>query len=190
MWKAGAVSYDDSTQSQVAAMRRHVLSILLLLPAAGEAQVPSLIPGSRVRVESRAFRKELEGTVMAQTADSVTIASVGAVKTVLAHSSIYRVRVSEGKSHGAGAVKGAKIGAGIGGVLGLALGFAAAEIEGNQALVLPVTMLYASSGALWGLGIGGIVGAEKWTTVHASPLRLAVGRAQSGATTLGLSMTF
>lgn len=89
-------------------MRRALLLIFLGVPLAGGAQVPTIIPGARVRVETRQTDKRLEGTLMSQTADSLTIASVGAIRTVVPSGSITTIRVSQGKSHGAGAIRGSR----------------------------------------------------------------------------------
>jgi hypothetical protein len=177
-------------------MRRALLLIFLGVPLAGGAQVPTIIPGARVRVESRQIDKNLEGTVMSQTADSVIVASVGAIRTAVASGSITRIRVSQGKSHGAGAIKGIKIGGGIGLGLGVLLGLAIAagpstsEYPNPGGVAAVVAALYAVSGAMWGAAIGGAVGAEKWTTVYSIPMRISVGRPQRRAPGVSLSITF
>ncbi len=166
---------------------RHALLLIFLGASQADAQFPSIIPGARVRVEGLNHRK-LEGTLMSQTADSITIAAVGAILTTVASGSLTRVRVSQGKSHGAGAIKGMKIGGGIGLGVGLLAGLVSPP--GERAAIGMSVAGGALGGVIWGAAIGSIVGAAKWTTVYTAPLRIAIGRAENGAMTLGLAMRF
>jgi hypothetical protein len=177
-------------------MRRTLVAFALALPLAAavpaRAQtVPPLVIGARVRVEPR-YLKVIEGTLMSQTQDSLVIASVGAVRTVVSSYSVVRIKASQGKSHGAGAIKGLKIGASIGAVSGFLIGIAYAGYDNTpkEELVASATAAYAVSGGVWGLAIGGIVGAEKWTTVYELPMRLAAGTAPSGAHFVGVAVAF
>lgn len=169
--------------------------LLLLLCAAhgapAGAQFSGILPGSRVRIESRSFAQRLEGTVMAHSGDSIIVASSGVLRTSVPNATIYRVQASGGKSHGAGAIKGAKIGAAVSGGLGLALVLSLAEVgDVTAGDVMAVTAVYAISGAMWGGAIGAIIGAEKWTTVYSQPYRLSAGITRSGAPAVGLSLAF
>lgn len=172
-------------------MRLSAVLFLVLAAGTAGAQLHELLPGSRVRLDSRTSARRLVGTVMAHQGDSVIIASNGALRTAVSYASIYRVQTSEGKSHGAGALRGAKIGAMISGGMGLALGIAygtTTEVTAEE--IVGVTALYAVSGAIWGLAIGAAVGTEKWTTVYQQPLKLAATVTRSGAPGLGVSWSF
>ena len=158
-------------------MRFAFLAILVTCAGMLPAQASQLLPGSRVRLESQDFGRRIEGTVMSHQGDSVIVASAGSMRTAVSHSSITRARASTGKSRSAGAVKGAKIGAMLGGGVGLAMAllFASGDyplLNGDD--VVPFTLMYATSGAMWGLGIGAVVGAEKWTTVYSKPQPVGV----------------
>jgi hypothetical protein len=173
-------------------MRSFALLLLLICAAQARAQFTNILPGSRVRIDSRSFPQRLEGTVMAHSGDSVVVATSGVVRTAVPGPSIYRVQASQGKSHMAGAIKGAKIGAIVSGGMGLLLGlaFADATDDATTSDVIAVAAVYAGSGALWGGAIGGVVGAEKWSTVYSQPYRLSAGVTRSGAPAVGISLAF
>ena len=109
---------------------------------------------------------------MAQTSDSLTVASVGAIQTRIPSMNVLHIQVSEGKKASAGFVKGAKIGAVIGLISGLLLASTVASIDGSATDELSGMVVYTTfSSAVWGGAIGALVGAEKWTTVYRSPGR-------------------
>jgi hypothetical protein len=151
---------------------RTVTLLLCLVPSIAAAQVPTLAVGSRLRVYQPAVSR-IEGTLMAQTADSLTVASVRATRALIPSARVGRIQVSEGEKASAGALKGAK----IGGVLGLAGGLFLAALasdldsgfRGEDFAVLSVAGMF--NGALYGAVIGAVVGAEKWTTVYRSGVR-------------------
>jgi hypothetical protein len=173
-------------------MNRIILGAALMLATGASAQAPTLMAGSRLRVYTDAGRSE--GTLMAQTGDSLTIAESGAVRRVIPFAAVSRIQASAGKSHGSGAIKGAKIGAVIGGGLGVLVGLAIStdgSCTGSGCDSAPITLglIEAAGGALWGLAIGGAVGAEKWETVY--PKRYGVsGGALPGQARLGLSIRY
>jgi hypothetical protein len=157
------------------------LAVLLVVCVA--AQLPTLLPGSRVRVEADPQSK-IQGTVMSQTRDSIVVAASGAVHTTLPSGDVSLVKVSLGKSHMTGAIKGAKIGAVVLGGLGALFGYALGDLENYDAAdYAAVAAGSAFYGALWGAGIGSLIGAEKWKTVYrrdvlgvqAAPARSGIG---------------
>ena len=158
-------------------MRLFIAMALCAASAAG-AQVSDLMPGSRLRIESSVAPRRVEGTLMAHEGPNMVVASSGALRMTVPYQTVTRVRVSLGKSRGAGAVRGAKIGASIGGVFALIVGWAlvSSETGAQPSGLLPFVVTNAAGGAIWGLGIGAAVGSEKWTTVYQSPLKSAETR--------------
>ena len=80
----------------------------------------------------------------------------------------------------------------ITGGLGLAVGLAISSDGSCDCSEAPITLgvAEAAGGAFWGVIIGVIVGAEKWTTVY-SPSRLALtGGAAHGQARIGLSVRY
>lgn len=175
-------------------MRRTLLFIFVAsAPAAIAAQAPTIPLGTRVRVEMQGKIK-VDGTLMSQTEDSIIVSSPGTLRTVVASESVARIRVSEGRSHAQGAVRGMKIGTVVAGG-GVALIFGAAYIESTEnnksiALLFAFVAAGAVTGAMYGAAIGGIFGAERWTTVYSSPVRVSFRPAQSGAPGVGVSIWF
>lgn len=158
---------------------RFCIAVLVCVASVAEGQVAELLPGSRLRVQSSAIPRRVEGTLMSHEGSSLIIAASGALRTNVPISSITQVRVSQGKSHGAGAVKGMKVGAIVGSVVGLLVvasygnGGASANPVGD---LVGFATTMALGGAMYGLPIGAIVGAERWTTVYQPPLKLDATR--------------
>ena len=156
---------------------RFFIAMLVCLASVAEAQITELLPGSRLRLQSAIIPKQMDGTLMAHEGANLIIASSGALRTAVPHASIKQIRVSMGKSHGAGAIRGAKLGASIAGTLGLVLGWSAVSAGTfKSSLVIPFASQMAAGGAIWGLGIGAAIGAEKWKTVYQAPLQLDATR--------------
>jgi hypothetical protein len=138
-----------------------------------------------VRVET-ADNWTRTGTLVSQTADTLVIDAPGDPRTPLATSTIRRIRVYEGRSHGRGALQGMGYGAAIlGGTLGgLAL------VGSDPDWVLGWVFVGGVYGSVIGLGVGAIFGAETWTTTYASFPRVTVGPTRGGARGIGLAFTF
>ena len=172
-------------------MRISAVLLLLAVPAAAEAQVRDVLPGSRVRVQSVSHDQRLEGTLMSHAPDSMVVAVSGAVRTAVPYVSVSRLQVSHGKSRSAGAIKGMKIGGMIGGGTALLL---AASLAGTGDItledVIAFTGVYAVSGGLWGLAIGSLVGAEQWRTVYVDPSRRSVAATTPIRPSLALRFSF
>ena len=157
-------------------MRSFFLILGLLCAVPVEAQMPELLPGSRLRVEAHAVGSRLEGTLMSRDTTGLVIAASGMLRTVVPTASLTRVQVSMGRSRSAGAWKGARIGASVMAALGgvMVLSYAGAGVDAGGAAAFLVQS--AMGGAMWGAVIGGFVGAEKWTTVYQTPRRLDAWR--------------
>ena len=149
---------------------RHAALLLCVIPSVAFAQVPSMVVGARLRVDQVAATR-VEGTLMAQTSDSLTMASVGALRTLIPSANVMKIQVSEGKKASAGFFKGAKVGAVIGVATGLLLAAAVNDVDGSTEGVGGMVAYMTFSTAVWGGGIGALIGAEKWTTVYRSPGR-------------------
>jgi len=179
-------------------MRRALLFICLsATSAAVAAQAPTIPPGTRVRIETRE-RGTFDGTLMSQTSDSFFVAGPGALRTLVASESVTRLRVSEGRSHARGAVRGMKIGAAVGGggmalVIGAAfIGSTAKDKYNGESLGMAVGLVASGAlvGVMYGAGIGALFAVERWTTVYSNPLRVSFRPAPSGAPGVGVSVRF
>lgn len=175
-------------------MRCTALLFCLSLSSVGAAQLPVISPGALVRVEVLETHKKLTGTLMAQEADSLTIAAPGA--TTVQTTSIKRIRLSEGRSRGRGAIHGAKIGAVVvgGGFALLFIGAYALSSEPNKSGLAPWVGVALVVGGIEGALIGGIIGAarggEKWSTIYTNPAGSKGSVGTSRATGMGLSLAF
>jgi len=170
---------------------RGVVALLFCALSVAEAQLPSLTPGTRVRVNMRDRSIRVTGAVMSQTSDSLTVGSSGAGWSGLAAGSVTRVRVSQGRSRSAGALRGGKIGGLIGLGLGALLGsmFAGVSLDPYRDLIL-ITAILGSEGAVLGGLIGMAVKAERWRTVYRSSSKVAVGVDAQGRPAIGLNLRF
>src|SRR3954471_5001599 len=108
-------------------MRRTLLVFLLAVPVGTRAQLPRLTPGTLVRLE---VPGQIDGTLIAQTSDSLTIAPAGFAPMSVATTAIQRIKIGELKSIAGGATTGAAFGAAIGGGTGLLLGGLAFILSG------------------------------------------------------------
>jgi len=147
---------------------RHVALLLFLVAPAVGAQLPAIVAGNRIRVETGQPPK-LAGTFLSKTTDSLFLAYQGASRAV-EWATITRISTSGGRSHSEGAWRGIKIGASIGAVAALGIFGSAWLISSAEVDQLPwLTVLVASgalSGTLYGAIIGGLVGAEEWNSVY------------------------
>jgi hypothetical protein len=151
---------------------------LFAVPA--HAQFKELDPGTRVRLQApSAVAGKLIGVVIARSRDSLTVSRSNAMPVTLPVSALTSLEVSRGKSHGRGAAKGALWGGGVFAVLGLVLPMDdcpngtssdTCSTEGSRA---EGVLWAATSGAMAGALVGGIVGAERWERAEL-PLQLGV----------------
>ena len=166
---------------------------LCIIPEMILAQTPPIPVGARIRLELT-DKSRLEGSLVQQRADSVVVASTRGVHTPVATEYIARIRRSDGKSHGLGAKRGAVIGATIvGGATTLIFGGAAlASSSPNNDYGLVPAFIFAGAltGAFYGVIIGGIIGAERWTTVSSAPMRVSFLPTQIGAPGVGVAIRF
>jgi hypothetical protein len=168
--------------------------LLAMCAAMAGAQLPEMAQGSRLKLELTS-RQKFDGTLMSQTADSLVVAADGARIVRFPSSSVGRIKSTTGKSHGAGAKKGAKIGAFIGGGFGLLAGLLVTEDDSYNyewdKSTAPVLFgaVGAAEGALYGVAIGAIVGAQNWKTIYERPYSVGLAPAP-GAIRLAVTLRY
>ena len=169
-------------------MRFALLIPVLFLPLPTAAQVPTIPPGTRVRVETQQ-KTRAEGALMSQTSDSIIVATRRATRTAVASAAVTRIAVSSGRSSAHGAFWGMKLGAAVGGgaVALLFTGFAGG-LPGFQ--ILPYAVVGAAIGGTYGAAAGSIRGVERWSAVYSAPNRVSFGPFQGGAPGVGVSIRF
>lgn len=189
-------------------MNKALFAVLYSIPVMLAAQTPAIAIGTRVSVDMH-DKSRIEGTLMAQSAESLAVASPRAVRTGISSEHVARVRRSEGKTHARGAVKGLKIGTIIGGGFAAYFALVITERTGTDArsaydgprtgegsaydgpeTVAGLATLMVASGAFYGVIIGAIVGAEKWTTVYTTPQRVSLVPAPGTAPGIGIRVGF
>jgi hypothetical protein len=148
------------------------LSLLALstLAAPAGAQMTELQPGARVRVQAPGIvAGRYVGTVLTRTADTVELGAPGAAPIKVPLARVTSVEVSRGSSRSLGALRGLAWGAPIGLVFGVVT---AAGTDGDpycfdtcstsSSYKAGIIAARTLAGALWGAGIGALVGRERW----------------------------
>jgi hypothetical protein len=134
------------------------LLLTALTPADVDAQLPTLQPGLRVRVDARpVVARRVVGTLMLQTQDTLVVASSASEWHRVPIAVVASLDVHMGRSRRSGLRRGLLLGAGIigGGVLiggGLAT---------DDDFVFPVALTGTSIGALAGF----FIGSDRWLRV-------------------------
>jgi hypothetical protein len=148
-------------------------------------------PGARVRIQAPGIvAGRYVGTVLTRGADTVELGAPGTAPIKVPFSRITSIEVSRGSSRALGAVRGVAWGAPIGLVIGVVAAagtdddpycFDTCSTSGSyKAGIVAASTL---GGALWGAGIGAIVGRERWERFDISPrssFDLRNGRANLG----------
>ena len=127
-------------------------------------------PGARVRIIAPGIvAGRYVGTVLSRSGDTLTVGSPNGLPFALPSSRITSLEISRGKSRSDGAKRGMKWGAPIGLVMGLlTVGFAddcygcSNRTDNAWGSGIAWVGLNAVSGALWGAGIGALIGRERW----------------------------
>lgn len=140
------------------------------------AQIDSLRPGMRLRVERRGD-SVLDGRLAALTDDSLTLTLADSSRSAVAWRDVFRVRVDRGPaSVGRRGMRGAAVGV----VVGLAAGFTAGVKECETGLFTKGQCEAASAigGAVGGFILGFVVGAaipgERWETLGGLPMTVGL----------------
>lgn len=183
-------------------MRRLILLVPIFCVALqASAQTSELRPGVKIRITAPGIvANRFEGTLLARTADSITVGSSNVQPLTIPLASVESVEISHGKSRAKGAIKGLEWGAGLGGVLGLAIMNAptctGSRYTSNLVCNVPPTtgQKTAAVGAMtfggifWGSIIGALIGSESWDRFDLAP-RTAF-EMHSGRPALSLSLAF
>lgn len=150
------------------------LPVILVFGAAAlpcRAQAPSerypeLLPGARVRVAAPGvLAGRYVGTVLSRASDTVVVANSAGAQIRVPFTSMTSLEISRGKSRMAGFKRGVIWGAPIG--LGFGL-LTTSSVDGTyqgdgQTWGRGEWVAYSIiSGALWGGGIGALIGRERW----------------------------
>jgi hypothetical protein len=182
------------TQALRPMRRQSILIALAIVPAlalSARAQLTELQPGARVRIQAPGIvAGRFAGTVLTRTADTLVIGAPNATPVRVPIDRISSAEVSRGSSRSLGALRGVEWGAPI----GLVLGLAAAATTTSADYCFDCTSHDNSyrtglitegvlGGALWGAGIGALIGRERWDRFDVAPrtsLDLRRGRASLG----------
>jgi len=186
-------------------MRRSLPSVLVLLlftvASVAHAQLVELQPGARVRIQAPGIvAGRYTGTVLARTADTLSVGSPNTAPVRIPIDRITSAEVSRGSSRGLGALQGLKWGIPIG--LGIGVLTAASSDNPDDIYCSGFdncgrsdssykTELIASGilgGAIWGAGIGALVGRERWERFDVAPHTSFDVR--HGAAHLGFALAF
>lgn len=146
---------------------------LTLSAQAARAQLQSVPIGAHVRVTTATPFSRVEGTLLANSRDSIAIATSPGVVHALGTPSITRFEV-RARSRLAGAKRGALIGAPLGCLIVCGQG---KEAVGGPAEIAGAVALWSAMGA----GIGALVGANAWTNMRLTPPSVIVAESSSGA---------
>ena len=142
-----------------------------------------LQPGARLRVAAPGVvAGRYEGTLLSRTADTLRLGSANGAPVAIPIARLTSLEVSRGKSRTAGALRGIMWGAPIGLAAGV---LSASAVTGD---CIGCTDDYSKggwialstlSGALWGAGIGALVGRERWDEFQLAP-RTSIGASPDG----------
>jgi hypothetical protein len=180
-------------------MRLSLVVSLAFLPLSASSLVAQtglagseLQPGARIRVVAPGVvAGRYEGTLLSRTPDTLRLGSPNGAPVAIPVARLTSLEVSRGKSRSAGAVRGIMWGAPI----GLALGATSASSATGDCIGCTKdysrggwVALSTFGGALWGAGIGALIGRERWDGFQLAP-RTAIGM-QTGGASLGFSLEF
>ncbi len=140
------------------------LSLLVAGAALGAQSTTELQPGARVRIQAPGIVAGVfTGTVLARRADTLVIGSPTSTPVSVPLARVSSLEISRGTSRSLGAMSGLKWGTPIGVGLGLALVPAINSCRNCDRGEAPsVVILYGISGAIYGAGIGALLGTERW----------------------------
>ena len=153
-------------------VRRSALSIcfaLIALAPVAQAQSNELQPGARIRVSAPGIvAGRYVGTILSKNGDTLQLGGPNTAPVNVPVSRITSLEISRGKSRLHGAGRGVLWGTPIGLLIGAAsanslndctdFGCSDASSDEQGAYILGSTL----GGALWGAGIGALVGRERW----------------------------
>lgn len=132
--------------------------VAALLPAPADAQLPTLQPGLRVRVDARpATAERMVGIVMEQTPDTIVVVSNANDWHRVPVARVATVEVDMGRSRWTGLRRGFLLGTALIGVPA----YIGGRLATDDDFVFPIAAVGAGVGAL----VGFFVGADRWRRV-------------------------
>jgi len=169
---------------------------LSAVSTSARAQHSEIQPGARVRIAAPGIvAGRYVGTVLTRSADTVELGAPGTAPVKVPFARVTSIEVSRGSSRALGAARGVAWGAPIGLVVGV---LAAAGTDSDpycfdtcssggsyKAGIIAASTL---GGALWGAGIGAIVGRERWERFDIAPRSAFDFR--DGRTRFGMAVKF
>lgn len=169
---------------------------LSAVSTSARAQHSEIQPGARVRIAAPGIvAGRYVGTVLTRSADTLELGAPGTAPVKVPFARVTSIEVSRGSSRALGAARGVAWGAPIGLVVGV---LAAAGTDSDpycfdtcssggsyKAGIIAASTL---GGAIWGAGIGAIVGRERWERFDIAP-RSAVDF-RDGRTRFGMAVKF
>ncbi len=159
-----------------------LVSVFAAAGSSADAQLTNLIPGVRARIRAPgSVRGRLTGTVVAKTADSLSIATENGVPVQLPLSRLTAVEISQGKSRSKGAMKGALWGGGVSLLLALVPAPAQEDCTSNCTSRAGYLAFAVPGFVLTGAAIGAGVQSESWQRLEV-PVRTALIRTRGGPT--------
>jgi len=152
--------------------------------AQGRSMPDEVQPGARVRVRAPGIvAGRYVGTVLTRSGDTVSLGSPAGAPFAVPLSRMSSLEVSRGKSRMDGALRGIAWGAPIG--LGLAVvayglgNYVECPTCNDEPSRAEGVALITLSGAVWGAGLGAIIGRERWERFQLAP-RAALGAHHAG----------
>ncbi|MDQ6633403.1 MAG: hypothetical protein M3Z10_01455 [Gemmatimonadota bacterium] len=169
---------------------RTLMFALLAFARPLHAQLAEAQPGARVRLEAPGIvAGRYEGTVLTRNGDTLRVGGPNSQPVMVPIDRLTAFEVSRGSSRTLGAQHGVAWGSAVGLALGLAVLSSFTECStcsddssGKAGFVLYMT----TSGALWGAGLGALIGRERWERFDLAP-RPITGL-QGGRPSFGLSV--
>jgi hypothetical protein len=172
-------------------MRPHILILALLAFARpSHAQLTEAQPGARVRLEAPGIvAGRYEGTVLARNGDSLRVGGPNSQPMTIPIDRLTSFEVSRGTSRSLGAKRGVVWGSAVGLIIAaVALpSLQNCDYCSNTSGDLTSFVLYmTASSALYGAGIGALIGRERWERFDLAPRPVTGMRA--GRPSIGLSL--
>jgi len=173
-----------------------ILASLLVLPGEAQSQESPaknpLMVGTRVRILApTVVQGRIEGMVLEVDEQSVVVSNDDRAPLKVARRAITQLEVSRGRHRQA--LKGMLIGAAIGAaVLAVSPGcYAGCSFNSSSGSDRAQgSALGLLGGALWGVGIGALVKADRWSVVPLEQVRVSVGPTRGRGIALSLSVRF
>ncbi len=143
-------------------------ALVLLLPHCVVAQVGELQPGARIRLSAPGLvANDYVGVLLQRVGDTLVVAGTNLAQVRVPTSMVEHLDVSRGKSRTEGAIAGMKWGVPIMTAFGILIGTSIENVDCRTCTTTDndrasIVGLFALSGAMYGAGIGALIGKEDW----------------------------